>query len=88
MIILIEASFETPDLFMITINVEDLNGARRGSNLVAGWKGVKTGLRGHERLIISLNVAWGSITVNGQVKVRRRWPEWLDAQALSIGCLV
>ena len=46
-----------------------------------GWKVgqakvcVKAGLCGHERLIISLSVAWGSITVHGQVKARRRWPE-------------
>ena len=86
--LLIGASFEIPGLCVLIINVEDLDGARRGSNLVAGWKGVKAGLRGHERLIISLNVAWGSITVHGQVKVRRRWPKWPGAQALSIGCLV
>ena len=73
---------------MLSINVEDLNGACRGSNLVAGWKGVKAGLRGHERLIMFLSFTWGSITLYGQVKVRRRWSEWLDAQALSIGCLV
>ena len=73
---------------MLGINVEDLNGACRGSNLVAGWKGVKAGLRGHERLIMFLSFTWGSITLYGQVKARRRWSEWLDAQALSIGCLV
>ena len=84
----IGASFGIPDLFVLTIKVEDLNGACRGSNLVAGWKGVKAGLRGHERLIISLNAAWVSIAVHGQVKVRRRWPTWPDAQALLIGCLV
>ena len=52
--LLIGASFEIPDLCVLTINVEDLDGARRGSNLVAGWKGVKAGLRGHERRILKM----------------------------------
>ena len=57
--LLIGASFEFPDVFVLNINVEDLNGARRGSNLAAGWKGVKAGLRGHERLIVFFKCRMG-----------------------------